>query len=290
MARRKKKTSFDFVMIIIFLLFGLYMAIINQSKADIIEPLNDDGTLQVHYIDVGQADSILVHCKDENALIDAGKSDSKKVIIPYFDKLGITKFKYVIGTHAHEDHIGSMASVIDKYQIGTFYMPSVVTTTKTFENVLDSLAKKNYHFDTPKIDEDFTVCGAKLKVLYVGTDEKDLNGTSIVFRMDYGNTSFLFTGDATSEVESSIYKKNVRADVLKVAHHGSPYSSTLRFLKEVAPKYAIISVGAQNSYNHPSDIILNRLKVLGAKTYRTDESGTIIVKSDGNAIKIETEK
>ena len=288
--RKKKKTSFDYLMIIVVMLFALYMAVTNQSKADEIELPLDSGVLEVHFIDVGQADSILIHCKSENALIDAGKSDSDKVLIPYFNKLGINKFKYVFGTHAHEDHIGSMDDVILNYDIGKFYMPDVMTTTKTFENVLDALEKKEYYFDTPKIDETFNVCNATLRVLYIGNDSSDLNSTSIVIRMDYGKNSFLFTGDATSEIEKKLLDKDIDVDVLKVAHHGSQYSSTLSFLKSVKPEYAVISVGEKNTYNHPSDTILRRLKVLNVETYRTDKNGTIIIGSDGNVLNIKTEK
>ena len=288
--RKKKKTSFDYLMIIIVMLFALYMAVTNQSKADEVTSSANKEELEVHFIDVGQADSILIHCKDENALIDAGKSDSEKVLIPYFNKLGIKKFKYVFGTHAHEDHIGSMDAVILKYDIGAFYMPDVMTTTKTFENVLDTLDERGYYFETPKIGTTLNVCGGTLKVLYVGDDESDLNSTSIVIRMDYGKTSFLFTGDATSEVEKAILDEDIDVDVLKVAHHGSQYSSTLGFLKKVSPKYAVISVGEKNTYNHPSDTILRRLKVLNVETYRTDKFGTIIIGSDGNVLDIKTEK
>lgn len=290
--RKKKKSSFDFIVILVMALFAIYMGVLGQSKADEVNNVTTSSgeNLEVHFIDVGQADAILIHCKNENALIDAGKSDSDKKLTSYFNSLGINEFKYVFGTHAHEDHIGSMDTVILKYKIGKFFMPDVITTTKTFEDVLDALDKKEYKFDTPKIDEEFFVCGAKIRVLYVGNNEKDLNSTSIIARLDYGNTSFLFTGDTTSEVEGMIYKKNVKADVLKVAHHGSQYSSTLRFLKEVAPKYAVISVGEKNTYNHPSDIILNRLKVLNVETYRTDKFGTIIAESDGNVIQFKTEK
>lgn len=286
--KKKKKTSFDFVMGIIVILFMLYLAITNESKADIVE-FSGSG-LEVHFIDVGQADSILLHCKDENVLIDAGDSDSEKVLIPYFDKYGITSFKYVFGTHAHEDHIGSMDEVILKYNIGAFYMPDVITTTKTFENVLDALEKKGNYFDTPKIDEEFNICEGTLKVLYVGTNASDLNSTSIILKLMYGNNSFLFTGDATSDVEKEILNKDIKADVLKVAHHGSKYSTTLGFLKAVSPKYAVISVGKDNSYGHPGSNILKRLDSLGVKTYRTDEVGTIIMESDGNDILVKTEK
>ena len=140
--RKKKKTPFDFVIALLIVLFAFYMAITQESKADLVktEPIDGD-TLQVHFIDVGQADSILIHCEKENALIDAGKSDSDKKLISYFNSLGINEFKYVFGTHAHEDHIGSMDTIILKYKIGKFFMPDVITTTKTFEDVLDALDK-----------------------------------------------------------------------------------------------------------------------------------------------------
>ena len=288
--RKKKKNSIDFVGILIVILFAIYIGVTNESKADKVELPLDSGTLEVHFIDVGQADSILIHCKNENALIDAGKSDSGKKLVSYFNNLGISKFKYVFGTHAHEDHIGSMDDVILNYQIDKFYMPDVITTTKTFENVLDALDKKGYFFDTPKTLETMTVCNATLKILYVGTDSTALNSTSIVIRLDYGNNSFLFTGDATSEVEKQLKDKNIDVDVLKVAHHGSEYSSTLTFLKAVKPKYAVISVGEKNTYNHPSDTILRRLNVLNVITYRTDKNGTIVIGSDGNELQIKTEK
>ena len=286
--KKKKKSSFDFVIGLVVILFILYLAVTNESKGDIID-FSGSG-LEVHFIDVGQADSILIHCKDENVLIDAGNSDSGTKLISYFNKYGINKFKYVFGTHAHEDHIGSMDDVILKYDIGAFYMPDVITTTKTFENLLDALDKKGYYFDVPKIDEEFNMCEGTLKVLYVGTDSSDLNSTSIVLKLKYGNNSFLFTGDATSDVEKEILNKDIRADVLKVAHHGSKYSSTLSFLKSVMPKYAVISVGKDNSYGHPGDNILKRLDSLGVKTYRTDEVGTIIMESDGNDILVKTER
>ncbi|MBO5375493.1 MAG: MBL fold metallo-hydrolase [Bacilli bacterium] len=244
--------------------------------------INED--LVVYFLDVGQADSILIKSNNEYMLIDAGNNEDGKNLVEYLKALGITKFKYVVGTHAHEDHIGGMDDVIDNFDIGTFYMPDVVTTTKTFEDVLDSLENKKMYFDTPKVDSTITIGNSKIKVLHVGDDESDLNNTSIVLKLNYNNVSFLFTGDATSEVEKLILDKDIQSTVLKVSHHGSKYSSVASFLKKVNPTYAVITCGDENEYGHPHDVVLQKLEKLNAKIYRTNELGTIIVSSDGENI------
>ena len=165
-------------------------------------------------------------------------------------------------------------------------MPDVITTTKTFEDVLDSLEKKNLNFDTPQIGSTFDLGKAKIETIYVGKDSKNLNDSSIILKLAYGNISFLFTGDTESDVEKTLLNKDIESDVLKVAHHGSNTSSSNAFLKKVNPKYAIISVGTGNSYGHPKSVILDRLEKLGTKIYRTDELGTIIVTTDGEKIEV----
>ena len=169
-------------------------------------------------------------------------------------------------------------------------MPNAATTTKTFTDILDSLEAKNYKFYVPKIGDTFTLDDALFEIIYVGDDESDLNSTSIVLRMDHGNNSFLFTGDSTASVEKQILNSNIDVDVLKVGHHGSTYSNSLDFLKRVSPEYAIIEVGKDNKYNHPHETVLKRLNSLNVKIYRTDESGTIVMESDGNVLNIKTIK
>lgn len=240
--------------------------------------------LMVYFLDVGQADSILVKSDDEYMLIDAGNNEDGENLVNYLQSMGITKFKYVVGTHAHEDHIGGMDNVIDSFDIGTFYMPDVVTTTKTFEDVLDSLEEKNMYFDVPKVDSTMTLGNAKIKVIYVGDDKEDLNNSSIVLKLSYNNVSFLFTGDATSEVENMILDKDIESTVLKVGHHGSKYSSVASFLRKVNPSYAVISCGKDNSYGHPHSVVVNKLEKLNVKIYRTDELGTVVASSDGENI------
>lgn len=285
MAKRKKKmTTFEYIIVFIIVAFTIYNSF--KEEKSVFEPVSDE--LEVYFLDVGQADSILIRSQGQNVLIDAGNNADGTKIVEYLQELGIDDFAYVIGTHAHEDHIGGMDDIIDNFKIGTFYMPDVVTTTKTFEDVLDSLERKNLYFDTPKIGEKFTVGEGTYEILYVGNDENDLNATSIVIRLDHGENSFLFTGDATQEVENSIIGRRIDVDVLKVAHHGSSTSSTTTFLKTVKPKYAVIEVGSGNTYGHPSSNILSRLENLGAKIYRTDRDGTIIFGSDGENLDIRT--
>lgn len=265
--------------------------ITKDVTTNVKQTINESSSnLKIYFVDVGQADCILINDNNEYSLIDAGNNEDGEKLVKYFKDLGITKFKYVFGTHAHEDHIGGMDNIIENFQIEHFYMPDAITTTRTFEEVLDVLEEKSIAFETPKEDENLTFSDTDFKVLHVGKDKKDLNDTSIVLKLTYKNTSYLFMGDATSSVEKDILDKDIKSDVLKVGHHGSQYSSTISFLKKVSPKYAIIEVGKNNSYNHPKEVTLKKLEDLGTKIYRTDEDGTIILTSDGENMSFETVK
>lgn len=259
-----------------------------QNQEVKINPNN----LVIHFVDVGQGDCILIGQNNEYILIDAGNNEDGQLLVEYFKELGVKKFKYVIGTHAHEDHIGGIDNIINNFELDKFYMPDVITTTKTFEDVLDALLKKQKAFDTPKIGDKFKLNDLEFEVLYLGTDKSDLNDTSIVLKLTYKNTTYLFMGDATSKVEKILINegKDLSSDVLKVGHHGSQYSSTATFLKKVNPSYAVIQVGQDNEYDHPKQITLDKLNKLNTLTYRTDEQGTIILTSDGENITFETIK
>ena len=227
--------------------------------------------LKVYYLDVGQADSILIQDNDENMLIDAGNNEDGELLVTYFKELGIEKFKYVFGTHPHEDHIGGLDNVISAFDIGTIYLPDAITTTTTFVDVLDAMEAKQMNYTVPKIGDTLTLGQAQIQIIYTGTDTSDLNNTSIVLKLSFGNTSFLFTGDATEKTEKQILNQYIHADVLKVGHHGSKYSSTKEFLDKVQPTYAIISVGEGNSYGHPADTTLDKLQKRNIEVFRTDE-------------------
>ena len=246
----------------------------------------------IHFVDVGQGDCILISKNNEHVLIDAGNNEDGPLLVEYFKELGIKKFKYVIGTHAHEDHIGGIDNVINNFELGHYYMPDVITTTKTFEDVLDALLAKKKAFETPNIGDKFKLSDTEFEVLYLGDDKSDLNNTSIVLKLTYKNTTYLFMGDATSTVEKILINegKDLKSDVLKVGHHGSQYSSTATFLKQVSPRYAVIQVGQDNDYGHPKQVTMDKLEKLKTLTYRTDKHGTIILTSDGDNISFETIK
>lgn len=253
-----------------------------------IEKVKVDNNLLVYFIDVGQADSILIRNGDYTMLIDAGNNADGIKLVNYINSLGIDKFDYVVATHAHEDHIGGMDDIINNFKIDKFYMPDVIATTKTFEDMLDALSSNNLKYNTPIIDEQLKLGNAILNVLYVGNSSKDLNDSSIVLRLTFGNNTFLFMADATSEIERQLLDKNISSDVLKVGHHGSKYSTSKAFLDKVNPKYAVISVGLNNLYDHPNKVTLDKLEKRNVKLYRTDENGTIIFNSDGNKINVNT--
>jgi len=292
----KKTLGFIFFLIAIFIFYFIEKETIkNEQKTEKKEieettQVNGNDKLQIHYIDVGQADSILINNNGKYMLIDAGNNEDGEKLVNYFKSLGIEEFDYLIGTHAHEDHIGGMDDIINNFSIKTFYMPDVITTTKTFEEVLDALETKSIAFQTPEIDGTFSLENAKLNVLYVGDDASDLNDTSIVLKMIYGTNKFLFMGDATTKVEKQILNKDLSSEILKVGHHGSHYSTSQDFLNKANPKYAIISVGENNTYNHPTQSVLDKFSKKGIKIYRTDQDGTVIATSDGTNITLETKE
>jgi len=249
------------------------------------KPLN--GQLKVSYIDVGQADSILIQQGGNNMLIDAGNNADANTVVNYIKQQGISKLDYVVGTHPHEDHIGGLDAVINKFNIGTIYMPKVTSNTATFKDVITSIKNKSLTITTPTPGATFKLGDVVCTILAPNSSSyNDLNDYSIVIRLTYGNTSFLFSGDASAVSEMEMVKKgyNLKADVLKVGHHGSKTSSCANYLDAVKPKYAVISVGKGNDYGHPEASTLSRLQSTGINIFRTDEAGTVICTSDGKNI------
>ena len=258
----------------------------NQQNKQQIEFVAQD-VLLIDYIDVGQADSILIRNQDKVMLIDAGTNEAGETVVNYLKNLGIAQIDYVIGTHPHEDHIGGLDDVINNFDIGQVYMPKIQTTTKTFKDVLEAIENKNLTVTAPN-KGDKVVLGQATGEFMTDPilDEDNLNLSSLVLRLEFGNNSFLFMGDAEKENEKTI--NWTKTDVLKVGHHGSSTSTSENFLKQVQPQYAIIMVGKDNTYGLPTEETINRLKNIGSKIYRTDENGTIQLTSDGNTIEIKT--
>lgn len=292
MARRNRKNNKISLIILFIAIIGyiltMYSNYLTPSQANETRNQNIVTTdLKVYFFDVGQADSILITNNGHNMLIDAGNNEDGPLLIKYIkEKLNIDSFEYVIGTHPHEDHIGGLDDIINNFNIKKLYLPDITTTTKTFEDVLDAIERHNLSITIPKIGEKFKLGEADLNIIYTGTNTSDLNSTSIIIKMIFGNYSYLFTGDTTSEIEKLILKENIDVDVLKVAHHGSKYSSSLEFLKKATPSYAIISVGKNNSYNHPSSETINNLKKYTNNIYLTSELGTILLTSNGQTIDV----
>lgn len=295
--KRKKKLVSSFIILIIVGIFYLFQNYpTNEVSKNINKRINEvpvtsEERLEVTFIDVGQADSILLENEGHYMLVDAGNNEDGPKLVNYFKNQNIHQFDYVIGTHPHEDHIGGLDNIIEGFDINTFYMPDVITTTKTFEDVLDALGEKNVTLSIPKTNATFKLGDATVKVLYVGTeDESDLNDTSIVLKVTYQNVSFLLTGDASTKVEEKLNPADLESTVLKVGHHGSSTATNEKFLNTVNPKYAIISVGENNQYEHPHTTVLNTLAAHNITTYRTDQDGTIKVITDGTNIEINTSK
>jgi len=249
------------------------------------------GELKVHFIDVGQADCILIQQGNANMLIDAGNNEDSQTIKNYLDINGITVLDVIIGTHTHEDHIGSLNMILNTFPVGKIYFPKQTTTTKTFKDFVTAVKDNNLSLTAPTVGDSFSIGDATVTILAPnGTKYDDANDYSIVTKITFGDTSFLLTGDAEAASEKEMLASGVdlSATVLKVGHHGSKTSSSEKFINKVDPKYAVISVGADNSYNHPANETMQRLEANGIPVYRTDENGTIVASSDGTNVTFNT--
>lgn len=262
----------------------------NQNQNDYINTNND--LLKVHYLDVDQGDSIFIELpNNETMLIDAAESYQSENIINYLKNLNYQKIDYVIGTHPHTDHIGGLKNIINTFEIGKIYMSKVVSTTKTYESLLMAIKDKNLKINTAKAGTSIIDTDAlKINILAPNNSTyTELNNYSVVTKITYGTTKFLFMGDAEKLSENEI-KENVTADVIKIGHHGSNTSSSIDFIKKVNAKYGIISVGLNNKYNLPKEETITNWENSGTKIYLTSTNGTIRASSDGTNIKIESEK
>lgn len=245
------------------------------------------GELKISFIDVGQADSILLQQGDKFMLIDAGNNGDADTVKKYLASQGVKELQYFIGTHKDEDHIGGADAIINSFKVGKVYFPKQAATTNTFKDFAAAVKNKGLSLTVPKVGEQFKLGEASLTVLAPNSsDYEDSNDYSIVVKVVFGSTSFLLTGDAEalSEREMVSAGKDLSAIVLKAGHHGSATSTSQAFLDKVNPKYAVISAGTGNKYGHPAQETMDRLKNKGVKVFRTDEQKTIIVTSSGKDI------
>lgn len=255
-----------------------------------------DGGLQVHYIDVGQGDSILISCDGENILIDGGDTYAADAILGYLKKQDVTKLDYIIATHPHADHIGSLDDVINEFETENIIMPKIkdseVPTTKAYERLLDAIDENNVNVIAAKPGNSYDIGSGVMEILAPVTDYDDLNNYSVVSRFIYGDTSFLFTGDAEKQAENDILNlgEDVKADVLKLGHHGSSTSTGENWLEAVDPEICVMSLGEGNDYGHPHKETLQAMRDYNLEYYRTDLSGNIVIVSDGKNLSITTDK
>ena len=254
-------------------------------------PLESDG-LTVHYIDVGQADSILLQCGGEAMLIDGGNVEDSDLVVAYLREQGVNTLDYVVNTHAHEDHVGGLPGVLAVYKTNAVLCPVEKYDSNCFEDFLRYADKQGLKPVCPDPGDVVMLGDTQITVLGPVKDDYDTNNSSIVLRADYGQTSFLFTGDAEEKAEKDIleYGFDVSATVLKVGHHGSETSTCYQWLRAVDPAYAVISVGTDNTYDHPHESALSRLRDADVMVYRTDLQGHIVCESDGQDVTFSTGK
>jgi competence protein ComEC len=249
-------------------------------------------SFEVHFIDVGQADSALILCDGNAMLIDGGNVADSDLIYTYLKNQGITHLDYMVCTHAHEDHVGGLAGALNYATVDVAYCPVTSYDSTAFNNFVKYLGNQGVDITVPSTGDTFTLGSAEVTVLGPINSSDEPNNTSIVLRIVYGNTSFLFAGDAEREEEQDILNAGytLASTVLKVGHHGSENSTTYPFLREIMPEYAVISVGADNSYGHPTEETLSRLRDADVKVYRTDMQGDIICTSDGKSVSFTVER
>ena len=251
----------------------------------------DAETLTVHYIDVGQADCILLECSGQYMLIDGGNREDGQLVVSYLQQQGVEELEAVVCTHAHEDHVGGLPSVLAVFPTKVVYAPTKTYSSKVFDNFVYYVDQQGLDITIPAPGGGFTLGATTLDILGPVESYAETNDTSIVIMAEFGDHRFLFTGDMETPAENDMldywdgqYDWNV--DVLKVGHHGSDTSSGYRFVYETDPEYAIVSVGEGNSYGHPNESVLNRYADAGIPLFRTDELGHIIVTSDGTNIAV----
>lgn len=244
--------------------------------------------LWVHYLDVGQADCALLECDGEYILIDGGNIGDSDLVVSYLEEAGVEELKAVVCTHAHEDHVGGLPGVLAVFPTEAVYAPTRTYASNCFDDFVYYTDQQGLEITIPSVGDTLSFGQAEAEVLGPVKSYAETNNTSLVMMVTYGENRFLFTGDMESDAEADLLDSgaDLKADVLKVGHHGSDTSSSYRFLYECAPEHAMISVGTDNKYGHPSEQIMSRLQDAEAAIYRTDRLGTLIAHSDGTQITV----
>ena len=285
--RRKRPGRFLFAVAAL-ILAAAYPAQEQLTKGTETTEVSDGSTLEVHYLDVGQGDCTLIRNGDHAMLIDAGNNDRGTEVAAYLESQGITHLDYVIGTHPDADHIGGLDVVLEQFDCEEIWMADYSKDTRTYEEVIEAAGEKGYIIEHPGAGEEYSLGEAAVTTVCPVQEDygSNANDYSIGVRLVFGETSFLFTGDAEEESENDMVQsgETLKADVYKAAHHGSRTANTEAFIDAVDPTYVIISCGEDNSYGHPHAEILNRLREKGIAMFRTDDQGTVVAVSDGQTL------
>lgn len=261
------------------------------SLDELVSTPSENSTFQIHFIDVGQADAALISCDGHHMLIDGGNRDDSSRIYSVLQKAGIDHLHLLVGSHAHEDHIGGISAAFQAADVDLVLSPVTEYDSKVFKIFKSKAEEQGSGLTVPSVGSTYELGSATVKILGLNGGE-DTNDTSIILKVTYGETSFLFTGDAEYDGEHAVLESgaDLSATVLKVGHHGSDTSTCYPFLRAVMPQYAVISVGAGNSYGHPNDDTLSKLRDAGVEVFRTDLQGDIFCTSDGKTVSFETQK
>ncbi|MGM0898495.1 MAG: MBL fold metallo-hydrolase [Bacillota bacterium] len=249
------------------------------------------GGLAVHYIDVGQGSAVYLEWDGYSMLIDAGDWNASDVLM-YLDELEIEKIDIAVGTHPDADHIGQLARVIETYEVGEVWMSGNPSSSNTFIRTLEAVDEAGIPYEEPRRGDEYEIGLLEIEVLHPEELSGDTNGDSLSFRISYGETAFIFTGDADIQAEQEMVASNLPlgADILLMGHHGSNTSTSLEFLRAIEPDVAIYSAGLDNPYGHPYAEVLASVENEGAEVYGTDVNGTIVVETDGQEYSVETER
>lgn len=285
--RHRRKLTVELIILAVFIIIAGYRYIQNMQKAELV-----GGTIELHVIDVGQGDSILIKTEAGNILIDAGTGESETALSSYLDSVGVSDFEYCIFTHPHEDHIGGADMIIEDYDVRNVIISPAVTDTRTFERLLDALERSDANVIEALPDSKYNVGDVEIMILgpvAVGSG-RDLNNSSVIARISYGSVRMMFTGDAEAQEESDILERysvfELDCDFLKMGHHGSSTSSSEAFMNAVTPSIAAISCGKGNSYGHPHGETITLLEERNIEYHRTDELGDLVYVCDGKTIEL----
>lgn len=275
-----------------FLSLFLLLLVLTGCTVQMQTPSKPMDGLTVHFLDVGQADCTLLQCDGRNMLIDGGNVDDSDLVVSYLLEQGVDKLDLVVNTHAHEDHVGGLPAVLAVFETTELWCPVTEYDSKCFDDFLYYADQQNLTLECPYPGDTYALGEAEVTVLGPIMDDYDTNNSSIVLRVEYGDTAFLFSGDAELEAEKDILDAgfDISATVMKAGHHGSSTSNSYRWLREANADYVVIPVGTDNSYGHPHKEVLSRFRDAGMTVYRTDQQGHIVCWSDGTGVSFTTVK